>query len=275
MQEIVTETKEGFELDIQKLLIAYLRRWWLIVLCVAIGAGSMFWYSTETYVPEYRTGVTIYVNSVRNVQENADAVSGTNIAISKMLVSTYVSILKSNTVMESVIQEAGLSITADELKNMITASQLGETEIFQIYVTHTDPQMAAFIANAVADAAPESIANIVQGSSTRVIDYAQVPTAPIDNNILRNTFKGGVVGAVLAVGALTLLCLLDVRIKSEEDLELLSELPVLGQIPDFSGLKDGKGYGYASRGKHKKPYVHPYAAGAAAQEQAEDGAGKE
>ena len=68
---------------------------------------------------------------------------------------------------------------------------------------------------------------------------------------------GGVVGVVLAVLYLTLRYLLDVRIKDSEDLEMLFDIPVLGQIPTFSGgeMKNGyekkNGYGYESAAERK------------------------
>ena len=66
---------------------------------------------------------------------------------------------------------------------------------------------------------------------------------------------GGLVGCVLAVIYLTLLFLLDVRIKDEEDLNAIFDFPVLAQIPAFSVEGERKngygasGYGYTSAGK--------------------------
>ena len=64
-------------------------------------------------------------------------------------------------------------------------------------------------------------------------------------------------GCVLAVIYLTLVFLLDVRIKDEEDLHAIFDFPVLAQIPAFSAEAERKsgygnnayaksGYGYAA-----------------------------
>ena len=49
----------------------------------------------------------------------------------------------------------------------------------------------------------------------------------------RNCVLGGMIGAVLALAYLTVAFLLDVRIKDEEDLNMLFDVPVLAQIPAF------------------------------------------
>ena len=45
---------------------------------------------------------------------------------------------------------------------------------------------------------------------------------------------GGFVGVLFIVGILTLNHLLDTRIKDEEDLDSLFDIPILGHIPSFT-----------------------------------------
>ena len=51
-------------------------------------------------------------------------------------------------------------------------------------------------------------------------------------------------GVVLAVAYLTVNFLLDVRIKDEEDLNMLFDVPVLAQIPAFLGDRNKQHKGY-------------------------------
>ena len=97
--------------------------------------------------------------------------------------------------------------------------------------------MAAFIANAVAEVAPGEIESFVEGSSTKIVDYAKVPESPYSPSYRKNIMLGAAVGVVLIVAILTVRDLLDVRIKREEDLLEISDLPVLGRIPVFTSGK--------------------------------------
>lgn len=247
MREQTNPIKDGVEIDLQKLLLAYLRRWWVIALCGLIAALGT-WYVTANHItPMYRASVTIYVNNARGDQ-NVEYMSSSNLSASKQLVNTYVNIIDSDTVLGKVVEEADLPYSSTNIRTMMTAEQVDDTEIFRVYITHEDPKVAALVANAIADVAPGEIEDIIEGSSTKIIDYAKVPTARYSPSYRKNTVLGGVIGVVVAVLYITLVYLLDVRIKDSEDLEMLVDGPILGQIPDF-GTSDvkKKGYGYASR----------------------------
>ncbi len=249
------------EIDLLKLLGAYLRRWWLIVLCGVLVAAGAYVYSAKFITPMYRAGVTIYVNNSSS-GERVDSISSGNLSVSQQLVSTYVNIIKSNTVLEKVIESAHLNCTPEQLRKMMSTEQLAKTEMFKVYITSPDPEQAAYIANAMAEVAPAQIGEFVEGSSTKIIDYAKVPTGRSSPSFRKNTMIGGVVGVALALIYLTLYYLLDVRIKEEADLSAISDYPVLGQIPEFSQLgsrsgKYGYGYGRQSSKKSKKSDEKP------------------
>lgn len=245
MKGTMDERTEMLEIDLQKLLMAYLRKWWLILLCGVLVAVGAFIYTTKFVTPLYRASVTIYVNNSRSNQQ-IDYVSGSNLAASQQLVSTYSNIIKSDTVLEKVVEKSNLNYSADQLRKIMSAAQVDKTELFNVYIVHPDPEMAADIANAVAAVAPGEIEKIVEGSSTKIIDYAKVPTEQYSPNPRKNTIVGGLIGCFLAVAYLTLVFLLDVRIKDYEDLTSLFDLPVLGQIPNMQTVSASshKKYGY-------------------------------
>lgn len=240
---------EGMELDLRKLLGAYLRRWWLILLAAAVVGGGALGYTAKLVTPLYRAGITVYVNNVRS-GERIDYISGSNLQASQQLVNTYSNIIRSDTVLDKVAEAAGGDYTPETLRALLTTAQIGETELFNVYIVHPDPAEAARLANAVATVAPAEIEGFVEGSSAKIIDYAKVPTARYSPSYSRAAALGALVGCVLALLYITLRCLLDVRIKGEDDLAALCTLPVLGQIPSFDAAASGR----------KKPYATPYAA---------------
>ena len=137
-------------------------------------------------------------------------------------------------------QVLDMGYTARDIRAMMTTAQVEETEIFQVYITHPDPEVAAKIANTIAEVAPERIAEFVEGSSTKIIDYAKVPQSRYSPSYRKNTMMGALIGLVIALGYLTLAYLLDVRIRDDEDITEYFDQPLLGQIPAFDQVqKDG------------------------------------
>ena len=226
------------EIDLKDLLVLLIRRIWIILLC-ALTAGALAYVYTANFItPLYRASVTIYVNNLSaQAAQSVDYISAGNLATSQQLVNTYVNIIRSRTVLEKVVEETGMNVTADDIRDMLSASSIDETEIFEVYVTSPNPEQAAEIANAVAQVAPGVIADIVEGSSTKVIDYAVVPTARYYPSFRSNTLVGCCIGGALAAAVLALRFMMDTSVKSEEDLEEMFQLPVLGSIPSFDGKR--------------------------------------
>lgn len=245
MKETKITRDEFLEIDLQKLLMAYLRKWWLILLCGLVVAGAALLYTVKFITPQYQASVSVYVNNSSGSQ-SVDYVTSGNLDASQKLVNTYINIAKSDRVLDLVAEELNGDYTVKELREMLSAAQVEKTEIFRIYITSPNPEEAARVANVMAKVAPEEISNLIEGSSARIIDYAKVPEERYSPSYRRNTMMGGLIGCLLAVACLTVMYLLDVRIRGEEDLTALFDLPVLGQIPDVDTIKDSdkKKYGY-------------------------------
>lgn len=250
------ENREGVEIDIQKLFLAYLHKWWIFVICIVLAGAIAVAYTVNFITPLYKSSVTIYVNNAGRDQK-VEYITNSNLQTSQRLVNTYVYIIGSESVLGKVAQEANLDMSAREIRACMHAAQKGTTEIFDVTITHPDPVKAARIANAVAEVAPGEIERFVEGSSTKIIDYAKVPQTPASPNVAKNALVGCLIGIMVAVAYVTIRFLLDVRIKDEDDLIALFDIPVLGQIPNFlpEGSKGSKGSKVRSAYEKKNVYA--------------------
>ena len=244
------------ELDLRLLMLALMRKLWLIVLCAVVIGAVAFGYTKYFVTPKYTASVTIYVNNNRlNIEGNTAALTASDISVAQRLVSTYVITLKSDRVLNKVAQELDMKLSADRIRSMISASAVENTEVFEVRITHTDPATAAQIANAIAKVAPEEISEIVVGSSTKIIDYATVPSSPSSPNVTRNTALGAIIGVALAVVIAVLQELLDLRVREEQDVTRLSDAPILGRIPNFALDDKGDAYAEASKSNQEEKAV--------------------
>ena len=229
------------EVDLKEILQACIRKIWLVLLAAVVGAVIVYFYTMFFITPQYVAGASFYVNNSQQSGEG-QKITSSDLATSQRLVLTYVNIIKSDTVLEKVIAEAGLDMTPGQIRGIMTAESIDDTEMFRVQITHSKPWLAAKIANAIADVAPAEISNIMVGSTTKVVDRAKVPSAPSTPNRSQNAFFGGFAGAALAVMYVVIYTLVDVRIKGEEDLTRICEAPVLGAIPEFAEeAKNGYG----------------------------------
>ena len=228
------------EIDVRKLFRFYLKNWWLILLCCVLLACAAYFYTANFITPLYQASVTIYVNNTKGGQ--IEAITGSNLTASQQLVSTYINMIRSDTVLDKVADSLGDEYSAVYIRSVMSAQQVGDTELFYVSISCPDPEQSALIANAVAEVAPGEIESFVEGSSTKIIDYAKVPSYSHYPNYSSNVQLGALLGCVLAIAILTIRHLLDVKLTDEEDVEQLFNLPVLGNIPLFTLSDKREGY---------------------------------
>ncbi len=226
-----TNLNEEQAIDLRKLIMAVVHRLWAVILAAIIGASAAFFATSYFITPKYRASALFYVNG--NTLSVGSVTLG-DISLAKSLVDSYIVILKSRESLNAVIDYAELDYTYSELNSMVTASAVNETEIFQVSVTSSDPQEAEKIANAVAYILPKRISGIIEGTEAKIVDYAVAPSAPFSPNYSKNTIFGFLAGALLAAAVIVVIELLDVTVRSEEDIEGVTTLPILAVVPDMN-----------------------------------------
>ena len=168
--------EEKNELDLKGLIKDIVKRAWIVVLCAAVLAATTLVYTVNFVEPTYKASVTMYVNN--NAESNGN-VSSSNLAVALQLAKTYVNIIKSDLVLDKVIEKAALtSVTTEDIRQMLSAEVVDETEIFEVVVTSPDPEEAESIASAIAYILPKRISSIIEGTSAKVVDAAVLPTRP-------------------------------------------------------------------------------------------------
>ena len=239
------------EIDIKRIIGELMFRAWIIVLAAVISATGAFVYAKNFIIPKYKADITLYVNNyVESVGDEIKKLSSSDISTAQSLVQTYITFIKSDTILEAVSESLGGSYSAGQIRSMISAKAVEDTEVFNVSITDVNPSEAARIANAIADKAPGLITGFIDGSSVKVIDYAKVPTSRSYPSYVKAVLFGAFGGGGLAILIIVLMALINSKISGEEDVEALGSAPLIGKIPNFSRTYgDGTGgysykYGY-------------------------------
>jgi capsular polysaccharide biosynthesis protein len=103
------------------------------------------------------------------------------------------------------------------------------------------------IANSIAQVLPERIAEIVDGTSVRIVDYAIIPSQRSGPNLVQNTILGILIGGILSAAWVIVKCMLNdtsrMMIQSVDDLrEMYPDIMVLATIPDMRLNEKKNGY---------------------------------
>lgn len=238
-------------ISLQELFSILRKSLWRILALTIVAALISFAVSTFLIKPTYQAGTQILVTPKK--QEN-DVIDASQVQSSVTLVNTYRVIIKSPAILEKVqaeVENAPDSIGA--LNNMIAVESEQNSQVINVSVQSTDAALASNVANSVAKVFSKDISDLMNVDNVKVLSVSGIPTAPVSPNIILNTAIAAVVGFLLGVGLAFLREVLDRRIRTEEQVQQILDLPVLGSIPDI----DSKVFN-ASKKASKREAVKQY-----------------
>lgn len=199
---------------------------WLIASLAIIAALIAYLVSTYVIQPTYEASTQVLV-APKEAQNNM--VDSSQIQSSVTLVNTYRVIIQSPAILEQV--QENVVGAPDTIVNLITVNSEQNSQVINIKVQHTNPVLATDIANEISDVFSKEVPELMSVDNVKVLSNASVPMFPVSPNILLNTVIAMILGLMIGVAISFLKVIFDRRIKTEQDVENVLELPVLGSIP--------------------------------------------
>ena len=197
----------------------------ITTLVLLLGMG----YTMFIQKPDYKASTLVVLVGSSNKDESITSTS--ELSLNRQLVQTYSVIIKSRSIMETVINNLNLDMTPDELSEKVTLTTQNNTEVIKIQVTNGDPAKASSIANEIAKVFSNKIVTYYPTSTNiKVIDKAITPTTPYNINVVKQYITYFAAGLALSLLVVFVIYYFDNTVKTQEDIERLG-LPVLGTIP--------------------------------------------
>ncbi|MBQ7739992.1 MAG: hypothetical protein IJT65_01980 [Eubacterium sp.] len=223
------ETRE-IDIDLRKILFMMRNKVIYIILATFFVGAIAGLYTHFFIAPTYTATISMVVYNNPDRVSASQGVSQDDISAQTNLVGTYMFMLKSDKVLDKVAQELNLG-SGSQIKGLISTSQEEGTFVFTTTVSHTDPEKAAKIANAIAKIAPDEMAKTTRAGEINVIDTAKTPSSPSAPNIKKNILIGALVGFLVSFAGFFVYEIFDTTITNSNDLEREFEFPVLGTVP--------------------------------------------
>ena len=226
------------QLDFQKIYRLLLSKIRLLILFTIVG-GVLLGCVAKFWMPEkYATGISVYVSNLADAAESKQPISYSNLNSAEWLVKTYTEILQNQVTFNKVLPRLSRQVSAQELSRMVRVEGIEDTAIMRITVTADDPVFAAEICNAIAQAAPQVLTDVVGAGSVTAVGTAR-KGARTQPNVPLMAFLGAFAGFFVAACVVIIRYLLDNTVQTEDALKERLHVPVLGVIPTFDDTKKG------------------------------------
>ena len=208
----------------------YLKKYVLVIVVVSLVLIiGVFIYDKSIKKPLYTTYTTIILTK-SNETQTGTTITQNDILLNQKLVETYSKIIKSKLVLEQVISETGVTYTAEELGENVNVEAYENTEMLKISVTDQDPELAASIANSIAQVFSGEIAKIYQINNISVVDVAVTPEEVSNNTLKRDLLIALFISIFGTIGVVFVVYYFDDTVKLTDDLEEEIGMPVVAKV---------------------------------------------
>lgn len=220
-------------MNIHDYIGAIRKHWVVITVLTLLGAGAGYGYA-QTMPDTYRSTAGAYASTVTG-ETTGELVQGSTLV--QGLVQSYAAMATTPYVLEPVIDDLDLDMSARDLARSVSVDTPLNTVIINVSVVSGDPSQAQEIASAVTRRLAEAVAEIsTKGAETEspvqltIISPATAPLAPFSPDTRMIAAIGAAIGLLLGLAWGVLRELIDTRIRSQKDIELVTDSPILAEI---------------------------------------------
>lgn len=242
--------------NVQKTIKLLLSKWKILILFALIGALCAYVYTSKFIAPTYTSSVEFLATAIdpsEEINSSNSSTTGDSVRISETskmnyamkMISTYIEIFQTNEFCSDVADDTNkkynTTLSPNDIKASLKTEAIEDTAMFKMTVTTTDPDLSYQIANQLEKSVPQQMKDTNSGLvKASVEDKAIKSTVATSRNYPKMCLIGMVAGVILACVYIILKDLLDIRVKSSNDLIEKYGVPVLGTIPDFESKISGK-----------------------------------
>lgn len=203
-----------------------------IVVIIAIPIITLILSAIYTFfltTPQYEASTQILVNQN---QQSDQVITSSELQSNRELINTYNVIMTSPIILEEVIEQNPTTNTVSELQEKISVDSQEDSQVVTLTVQDANPNTASSLANSIAGIFEQEVTNIMNIDNVSILSKAQESNnmTPVSPQPFLNLLIAFVIGVMGGIGLAFLLDFLDQTVKTEQDVENMLDLPILGSI---------------------------------------------
>lgn len=181
-------------------------------------------------VPKYKSSATLLLTQTEQKSDD-EAITQSDVNLNNNLLTTYSEIIKSKTVLRTVIENLELNIEEDELYKEVAVNTKVNSQTLEIVVYNKEAELAQDIANEISEVFSEKVNQLYKINNVEIIDEAFMEEEPYNINHTKDIAISIVLGIVISMMISLLIYFIDTTVKDEKDIEEFVKLPVLINLP--------------------------------------------
>lgn len=218
--------------DLKKLksiLNSIKKRWQLIAICTMITTIISLIATFFIIAPKYQASTKLFIGKESSTDEKYN---NNDIQMYQNLLKTYASIVKTNDLVSSALEEKGINLSSESVISKLEVITTTNTQIMEVKYTSTNKEEARDVVEAITEEFIKKSESLITNANVQVVESVRLPKYPVTPNKKLNISIGIFSGFVLGIAIALILEYIDTTIKTKEDVEEFIGLTVIGVIPN-------------------------------------------
>lgn len=205
----------------------------MMIIFAVLGWAKIEYFTTPVY---QASGKLIGARGEKSILEGK-AVTTTELNMSSSLSETYAELIKSDLIVNKVIQNLGLDMSTNQLRSAVQLTPVTEV-YYQVSAKSVEREKAAEIANEFMKVFSQEVQEFYELDNIHIVDEAKVPNEAINMNMMKNIVISAVIGGVIAAIIITIIFSFNNTITNSEQIKRYTKLITLASIPKHNGRED-------------------------------------
>ncbi len=214
-------------------IIKRLKKCWIYII-IFISTITMLsaYLAIRIIVPEYQSDAKILISG--QLSDEKTNYNYNDISMYQSLLATYSEIIQSRDLIEDVISDTRVKISADEILSNLTVDAKERTQIITLSYISENKNEAKTILDSIIKNLTEKSEDIIPDGSINVITTSIVPETPLPSGINKIVLMAFLVTFVISIATVILIELLNNKISNINDIESIEGLIVIGELPEYT-----------------------------------------
>ncbi len=204
------------------------RRWRTITILTLITTIAAVIINFFMLKPVYEASTKVFIGKGDVINRNYDS---SDIQMYQNLVKTYSEIVKTSDLIQTALSEIDVNIEPETVLNSLTVIPTEETQVLEIRYKDTNKFLCKDIVNSIANELIKESKKLIPNGTITIIENVKLPQYSSGPKKLMNILISVLIGLIFSIIIVFFSEYIDNTLKGKEQLEKLSQVPVIGIIP--------------------------------------------
>lgn len=219
------------KLNIAEVIYAFKKRFHILVIITIITTIVGVLFSLFIVKPLYTSTVKLFIDTTKSQSTDNNYMVNQEQA-NQVLMNTSIGILKTNSLIQNVINDNHLNLKAGSVMTGLTVKNEGSSKILDISYKSSSENDIQPLLNGLVKEFTSDITSLVPNTKVTVIEKPFVQSNKSASTKIAPVVVGFAIGIAISIAVILILYCLDNTIKTRSELEKILDIPVLGIIPN-------------------------------------------